>query len=87
MDIKIEEHEKNKLVLNISGENDTLLNLIRDQMWKDNDVEAAGYNIDHPLTKRAKFVLVTKTKDSKKVFTNGINALIKANKNLIKQIK
>ena len=41
--------EENKLKLDVPGEDHTLCNILRQELWNDKHVAAAGYNIDHPM--------------------------------------
>jgi DNA-directed RNA polymerase subunit L len=49
MELKIIEQEKNKLVLEIEGEDHTFCNVLKDELWNDEHVKLASYNIKHPV--------------------------------------
>jgi len=48
MEINVLEESKNKLVFEIPGEDHTLCNALKRELWKDNKVKAASYAIKHP---------------------------------------
>jgi len=49
MEIKVVEQNKNKMVVEIAGEDHTFCNLLKDELWNDSHVKLASYNIKHPL--------------------------------------
>ena len=64
MEIKILEEEKRKMIFEIKGETHTVANLLEKELWKDEDVKAAGYNISHPLIGVPTMVVETNGKKS-----------------------
>ncbi|MBI4738949.1 DNA-directed RNA polymerase subunit L [Candidatus Woesearchaeota archaeon] len=48
MELKILEETKTKLVIDMTGEDHTLCNMLKKELWKNKHVKVAGYNIDHP---------------------------------------
>jgi len=48
MELKVVQEEKNKLIVEINGEDSTFCNLIRKELWNDSHVKAAAYAQDHP---------------------------------------
>ena len=58
------EKKKNKLILEISGETHTLLNIIKDELWNDPNVKISGYNIEHPLTSEPRLIVQTSSEDA-----------------------
>ena len=83
MEIKVIEKKKNKLKLEIIGEDHTFCNSIRKELWNDKDVKVAGYNIEHPLVSNPVLTLETDKKDPRKV----LEATIKRLKSKNAQIK
>ncbi len=67
MEINILEDKKNKLIFEIKGEDHTISNMLRKELWTDSHVKAAAYNIDHPLVGQPKFILQTDGEDPRKV--------------------
>lgn len=49
MEIKILEEEKNKLVLEIAGEDHTFCNSLKEELNQDKNIKLASYKIPHPL--------------------------------------
>ncbi len=81
MNIQIIEEAKNKIVFEIPGENHTLLNIIREELWNDEHVKNAAYRIKHPLTKVPRMVVETDGKeDPKKALQEAAKRVLKMNK-------
>jgi DNA-directed RNA polymerase subunit L len=49
MEIKILEETKNKLKFVVKDEDHTVLNMLKEELWKDENVKISAYRIDHPL--------------------------------------
>ena len=49
MDVKVIESKKDSMIVEIAGEDHTLGNAVRDNLWKEKGIDAAAYRIDHPL--------------------------------------
>ena len=80
MEIKVLEKKKTRLVFELKGADHTLCNAVKDELWNDPKVEAAGYNIDHPLTGVPKFVVETASgTDPKDALDAAIKRLKKLN--------
>ena len=58
MEIKVLEDEEGKLRLEVIGEDHTLLNALRKELWNDKDTEIAGYKIDHILVGNPVLIVV-----------------------------
>lgn len=54
MEISVFNEEKGKIEFEIIGEDHTLLNALRNEMWN-HDVDIAAYNIEHPLISNPTF--------------------------------
>ncbi|MBM3199950.1 DNA-directed RNA polymerase subunit L [Candidatus Woesearchaeota archaeon] len=87
MEIKVLEKEKNKLKIEIIGENHTFCNSLRKELWNDDDVKVAGYNIEHPLVAHPVLVLETDKKDPKKVLDAAIKRLKDRNEKIRGAVK
>ena len=48
MEIKVVEDLKNRLVIEIAGEDSTLCNAIRKELYNDDSVKNAAYSVKHP---------------------------------------
>ena len=81
MEIKILEESKGKLEIEITGEDNTLCNALRDELWN-HDVDSAAYNIEHPLISNPT-MLVEGSGDLRKKFVGSSDSLRK----LFKEIK
>ncbi len=87
MEIKFIEKGTSRIKFEIKGEDHTLANSIRDELWKDNSVEVAGYNIEHPLVSSPIFSLQTNNKENaRKSLLNAIERLKKRNKELLDKV-
>ena len=51
MELNAVEQGKNKLVLEVKGEDHTFCNTLKDELWNDKHVKVASYSIEHPLEK------------------------------------
>lgn len=83
MEIKILKEEKNRIEFEIVGEDHTLCNAIRDELWNQEDVEISAYNIKHPLISNPVMLVETSKRDPRKVLQNSVTSL----KKKIKEIK
>ena len=59
METKVIEDKKNKFVFEIVDMGHTYLNLLKNELWNDNHVKVATYNIRHPQASKPKFILET----------------------------
>ena len=64
MKIKIIEEKKNSLVIEIDS-NHTVCNLIKEELYNDEDVKIASYSIDHPLVGKPRMLVETNGSDAK----------------------
>jgi DNA-directed RNA polymerase subunit L len=85
MELKILSSEKDSLKIELMGEDHTLANALRTQLWKDSGVKLTGYNIEHPLVSNP--ILVVEGTDPKKMLMNAVAELKKNNLELIKVLK
>jgi DNA-directed RNA polymerase subunit L len=60
MELRVLTHDKNELEMEILGENETLLNPIKQALLADKDVDFAEYIIEHPILSVPKIFLRTK---------------------------
>ena len=88
MEIKILEEEKSSIKIEIIGEDHTLANALRKELWNDFHIKIAGYNIDHPLVNKPLFIVQTTSKeDPKKALLKAIESLKKSYQDLLVQVK
>jgi DNA-directed RNA polymerase subunit L len=76
MEIKVLEDKKNRLVFNIEGDT-TVANVLKKELWNDDHVKAAGFNIEHPLVNVPTFVLETDGADTRKTLSAAIKRINK----------
>lgn len=80
MELKIVESGKNKLIVELKGEDHAFCNALKKELWNDEHVKAAAYNIDHPLVGEPKIIVETDGKEEPK------DALVAAAKRLKKEV-
>ncbi len=73
MKLEIESQETGKLALLVKGEDHTLLNVLKENAWKEGAKQAA-YMIKHPYMSDPK--LIIRAKDPKKVLINAAQLAI-----------
>ena len=80
MELNVKESSKNKLVLEVKGEDHTFCNILTKRLQDNPSVNVAAYKIDHPLT-RVPTLLVETSKGSPK------DAILDTIKNIEKEAK
>tara|TARA_Y100000034_G_C6575588_1_gene249587 strand:- start:138 stop:407 length:270 start_codon:yes stop_codon:yes gene_type:complete len=81
MEISILEEGKGVLEIEVKGEDHTLCNTLRNELWN-HSVEISAYNIEHPLISEPT-LMVHGTGDLKKKFVSASSSLRK----LFKEMK
>lgn len=79
MEVSVLEQNKNHLALEIKGEGHSMCNLLKKELWNDENIVTAGYVIEHPQIGVPKFFIETKAGTTPK------EALLDAVKRLKKQ--
>lgn len=91
MEINIIEEKKNRLVFEIKGGTPTLCNILKRELWKEDNVKEATYTISHPLVGIPKMIIETSKVSPRRVLNDAINRLKKINlsfeKNFKKEVK
>jgi len=77
MEVVIVEEKKDKLVFDIRGDANTVVNVLKKELWNDSHVKASGYHIEHPLINVPRFVLQTDGVDPKKTLKSAIKRVEK----------
>ena len=77
MELNILEEKKNRLVFELKGEGHTLANAIRKELWNDEHITIATYNVEHPLIEVPKFIVETDGADPKKLLSAAAKRLQK----------
>lgn len=78
MDVKVLEEKKSRLVFTIEGDGTTLANALKKELWNDEHVKAAGFNVEHPLINIPTFVVETDGADPKKAVSAAAKRIGKA---------
>lgn len=78
MEINVLEESKTRMIFEITGEDHTLCNALKKQLWSDGKVKAASYAIKHPSIGIPHMVIETTGKTPR-------DALVDAAKSLKKQ--
>jgi DNA-directed RNA polymerase subunit L len=79
MELKVIEKAKNKIIIEIIGEDHTLCNALKEELYIDDEVKSAGYYIEHPEKGMPKLVVETSGKDPIKAIAEAAKRLIKKN--------
>ncbi len=78
MELKIIEESKNKLLLEIKGENNTFCNALKEELYNNKKVKTASYKVKHPLVgKITMLVETTSGEDPKKALADASKKLKK----------
>ncbi|MFT4304122.1 MAG: RpoL/Rpb11 RNA polymerase subunit family protein [Candidatus Woesearchaeota archaeon] len=78
MEIEILEESKNKIHFKIKGEDHTILNLLKEELWNDKNVKIAAYRMDHPLIGIPEMTVeVTQGNEAKKAIIDAVKRLDK----------
>jgi len=80
MEIKIIEESKNKIIVEVQGEDATLCNALRKELMNDEAVKTAAYAKKHPMIGSPYIIVETSGK-------NPRDALLEAAKRLKKEIE
>lgn len=86
MELEILQKEKNKIKFKVVGEDDTFCNLLKKELWSDENTEIAAYEIPHSLVSSPIFTFHSK-KDVIKALNDAIESIKKKNKEFIEEFK
>ncbi|VVB66498.1 DNA-directed RNA polymerase subunit L [Candidatus Gugararchaeum adminiculabundum] len=75
MEVKYLKDEDNYLEVQLTGEEHTFPNMLRDILMEDKDVTFAAYVLDHPLVGQPKIIIRTKKGDPKKALKAAVKEL------------
>ncbi|KHO45728.1 MAG: hypothetical protein QS98_C0008G0032 [archaeon GW2011_AR3] len=64
MQINVLENEKRKMIVEFVEVDQGFCNALKAELWGDENVDAAGYQIEHPLVSKIKFTVETNTKET-----------------------
>ena len=71
----------------IKGEDHTLANYLRKELWQDKDVKVAGYNVEHPLVSSPVLIVETSKTSPRKALLSAVDRLEKKNAELLVKLK
>lgn len=77
MKLIIVEEKKARLVFDLEGENPTMISALKEELWQDEHVKAAGFTVEHPLIEKPRFVLETDGADPRKTVSAAIKRMQK----------
>jgi DNA-directed RNA polymerase subunit L len=83
MEINVIEKTKSKIIIEIKGEGHTLCNALKEELYNDPAVKAAGYFIEHPVVGVPKLVVETSGKAAVKAIVDAAKRLMKKNDNFL----
>ncbi len=73
MELNVLEQTENKIVVEVRGEDHTLLNLLREACWTEG-ADQATYMIEHPYLSQPK--IIVRGKNPKKILINAAQLII-----------
>jgi len=89
MEVNVLKEEKNIIEIELKGEGHTLANLLRSELWNNNDIEIASYNLKHPIASSPILALSVSKGKPKKAIQEAVESLkakTKEFKNLLKKL-
>ncbi len=87
MEMKLLSEDKNMIKVEISGPDDTVLNLLVSELLREPDVAEASYNIGHPELDKPFLILKTKKVKPQTALRKAAEALGKQYKDLGKLLE
>lgn len=87
MELKTIKKTSKELEVEVTGENETLLNPIAELLLKDKDVDYASYFSDHPESKKRRLYVKVKKGKPQEILLKTIKKLETEFKNFQKDIK
>jgi DNA-directed RNA polymerase subunit L len=84
MEVRVLEKKNDKLKVEVMGESHTLLNLLRENAWKEN-ADQASYMIEHPYLATPKITIIAK--NPKKVLLDSAQKISADSKGFIGEFK
>jgi DNA-directed RNA polymerase subunit L len=81
MELTVLESKKNRIVFELRGADHTFCNALKQELWNDEGVKVAAYNINHPLVGVPKFIV--ESADAKESLLAASSRLQKRNKEFL----
>jgi len=82
MEIKILNGDKNRIEFEVIGEDHTLCNAVRNELWNQDNVTVSAYNIKHPLISNPVMLVEVSKGDPKTALNSAVSSLKKQIKEL-----
>ena len=82
MELNVLESSKHRMVFELSGVDHTFCNALKQELWNDETIKVAAYNINHPLVGVPKFI-VESSGDVKEALAGASQRLKKRNKEFL----
>jgi DNA-directed RNA polymerase subunit L len=76
MELEVLRKDENSRLIKVGGEDHTLTNLLRVELYEDENVTAASYTIDHPLTGTPEFFVRTKDKSPERALASAADRVV-----------
>ena len=87
MELKVIEQSKNKLVIDIPGEDHTLFNILSKELMSDKDVTLGGYYVEHPVLNVPRLIIQTKPKTPFAALEEAVKRVKKLNSDFSKAVE
>ena len=82
MEIKLLNEDKNRIEFEVIGEDHTLCNAVRNELWNQDNVNVSAYNIKHPLVSNPIMLVEVSKGDPKTALNSAVSSLKKQIKEL-----
>ena len=82
MKLNILEQKYNEIKVEIEGENHTIANALRKELWENKNVKVSGYNIKHGLIRNPVLVIETEKEKPLVALKKAVSGLKKKMKDL-----
>ncbi len=79
MEINVLEDKKNKLIFEIKGIQQGILNSLKNELYNDKHVKVATYSVNHPLIGKPKMILETDGAAPREILAKAASRLKKIN--------
>ncbi len=83
MQVKILKEDSTSLEIDVTGADQSLLQIIQEELLNDRRVAFAAYNRPHPLLKNQTMRIAVKEGDPKKVFSEGCEKAVQRTRETI----
>jgi DNA-directed RNA polymerase subunit L len=77
MELNVLEESKTRFIVEIKGEDSTICNLIRKELWNDDSVKAAAYSVKHPSIGIPQLIVETSGKTPRDALLDAVKRIKK----------